>query len=110
MEKRYGRRKFFYAKAVEGIDAVLNECRWRFKRVFDTERTTQRPTPRFDAFNYLNKIQQNYDEWEEVVTESKRERLCHYTTIEFFAKLEREIERMEREQKRNEELKRKFKH
>ena len=100
---------FFFAKAVTGIDAIFEECRWRFQRIFPSERGIERPAFRFDAFAYLNEQQIKYDEWEQIVTNGDPQRLLHLTFLEFFALLEREIKQSEERQRQQKEFEQRIK-
>ena len=110
MAKGYEGVRFFYAKAVEGVNAIFEECRWRFRRVFPSEPRTEQDTFHFDAFDWLNKRQNAYDEWEEIVANGDKTRLQSMTFIEFMGKLDREIRKIEDERRRQQEFQSKLKH
>ena len=99
MEKGPEGGGFFFAEATEGINALLGECRLRFRHIYNNQRR-DKPDPRTTyPYDYLNQRADNYEEWKEIVAGETRANLEDLTFLEFMAKLDREIQRREEKAK-----------
>ena len=99
MEKESGGARFFYAEAAEGINALLTECRLRFRHLFSDAERAEEDRIGVSPYRIIGEKIDEFEKWKDIVAEGNLSNLDNMTFLEFMAKLDRTIEKAEREAK-----------
>ena len=84
-EKQIGCR-FFFAAAVDGIAALLEECRFRFKRVFGSEQRIKQTSFGTSVYITLQKTADGFEDFKSILRKDGIN-INDLTIYEFFRNL-----------------------
>jgi len=90
LEEKQGRRRFFFAAASDGIAALLAECRFQFKRVFDGERGVKQDTFGTSVYVTLQNTANGFEELKSLLRENGLD-YKDFTIYEFFFHLNKAL-------------------
>lgn len=108
--KDKGVNDFFFAEAFVGVNALLAECRYRFRHLFSDVRRTQQDTLGVSPHSVLGQKIDEYEQWKDIVAEGNLANLNDMTFLEFMAKLDRIIDKSDKEAKAAQEHLNNIKH
>ena len=97
MEETFKCRSFFFIAAVDGITTIFEQCRRRFKHIFGAKQGAKRNSFGRSPFAELQKIVDQFDTWEDVVSNGNRQNLIGLSFYDFMHRLDKAVERNTKE-------------
>ena len=93
--------RLFFITAVDGLTAIFEQCRFRFKHLFGAKQGTKSTTFGHSPYVELQKKIDQFDIWEDLVSNGNKQNLVGLSFYDFMNRLDKAVERNTKENERN---------